>query len=109
MAWDLFWRLDRTATERSIRAQGDLHVVDSETGERSWPAAGRQGKGANALISRLRRLAAAIVAAEPLLLLAALPCLVVLPLRFAPIGRGKGRIESYAEPQGCCPAGGSFS
>ena len=27
VAWDLFWRLDAVATERSIRAQGDLHVV----------------------------------------------------------------------------------
>jgi putative inorganic carbon (HCO3(-)) transporter len=45
---------------------------------------------ADALVlrDRLRRLAVAVAAVEPLFLLAALPCLIVLPLRFAPVGLG---------------------
>jgi hypothetical protein len=39
-------------------------------------------------MGRLRRLVVNIVAAEPLFLLAALPFLVVLPLRLAPVGLG---------------------
>lgn len=31
--WDLFWEVDPVATEKSIRSQGELHVVDTETGE----------------------------------------------------------------------------
>jgi putative inorganic carbon (HCO3(-)) transporter len=40
------------------------------------------------LTSRFRHLATSITAAEPLLLVTAVVCLVLLPLRFAPIGLG---------------------
>ena len=43
VAWDLFWRLDAAATERSIRAQGDRHVVDAKSGEHNRHADRKRG------------------------------------------------------------------
>ena len=33
VAWDVFWQLDADVTAKSIRAQGEWHVVDVETGQ----------------------------------------------------------------------------
>ena len=43
VAWNLLWRLDEGATIKSIRAQGEWHVVDAETGEHNRHADQKRG------------------------------------------------------------------
>ena len=43
VAWELFWRIDAGATERCIRAQGEAHLVDRQTGEHNRHADRKRG------------------------------------------------------------------
>lgn len=43
VAWDVLWRLDEDAVAKSIRAQGEWHVVNAETGEHNRHADQRRG------------------------------------------------------------------